>query len=73
MTFSEKHRWVFPISPTAFADAKLDGYFGKLRKSEIEVMQKQGDFGGHLELGEVAKSKKPKTNQQNGKFQIEWF
>ena len=31
MTFNEKHRWAFPLVPTACGYAKLNEYFGKLR------------------------------------------
>ena len=48
MTFSEKHRLVFPLSPTSCAYAKLNVYFGKLRSSEIEVPQLQGEFGRNV-------------------------
>ena len=34
MTFCGKHRWVFPLVPTACAYAKLNEYFGKLRDAE---------------------------------------
>ena len=27
MTYNEKHHWVFPLSPNAFAYTKLNGYF----------------------------------------------
>ena len=60
MTSNDKHRWVFPLVPTACAYAKLGEYFGKLRKAEIDVMQMQGGFGEHSEVGKVATSK----NQQ---------
>ena len=46
MTFSGNHHWVFPLVPTSSAYAKLNGYFGKLRSSKIEVLQAQGDFSG---------------------------
>ena len=48
MTFNEKRRWVFSLVPTACSYAKLNGYFGKLRSSEIEVLQAKGDFGGEF-------------------------
>ena len=48
MTLSEKHRGVLPLSPTSRDYAKLNGYFGKLRGSEIDVLQPQGDFGGFI-------------------------
>ena len=57
MTFNEKHHWVFPLVPTSCDYAKLDDYFGKMQKSEIEAMQAQGDFGDHLEVRKVNKSK----------------
>ena len=57
MTFNENHRWVFPLAPTACAYEKLDEYFGKFRKAEIEVLQTQGDFVGNLAVRKVAKTK----------------
>ena len=45
-TFNEKHHLGFSLVPTAFAYAKLDEYFGKLQKAEIEALQMQGGFGG---------------------------
>ena len=44
----------------------MDEYFGKLRKAEIDVMQMRGDFGGHSEVGEVAKSKNPRLVSKMG-------
>ena len=38
MDFNEKHRWVFPLPPAAFAYAKLDDYFGKCKKTQIETL-----------------------------------
>ena len=38
MTFIEKRHWVFPPVSTACAYSKLDEYFGKLRKAEIEAL-----------------------------------
>ena len=40
LTFNEKLHWVFPLVPTDCAYAKLDGYIGKLQKSEIEALGK---------------------------------
>ena len=57
MTFNEKHHLVFPLVPTACDYAKLDGYFGKLRKSEIEVVQTQWYFGENLAVRMVAETK----------------
>ena len=48
MTFNENHHWVFHPIPTDCACAKLDEYFGKLRKAEIGALQMKGDFGGNL-------------------------
>ena len=45
-TFNEKRHLVLPLVPNAFDYAKLNGYFGKLRSSKIEVLQAQGDFSG---------------------------
>ena len=59
-------RWVFPLVPTACSYAKLDEYFGKFWKAEIEVMQTQGDCGEHLEVGEVAKSKNRRLMSKMG-------
>ena len=58
MTFNEKRRWVFPLFPTSGAYKKLDGYFGKLRKWEIEALQVQGGFGAHLEVRKAGKNQK---------------
>ena len=68
MTFNEKRHWVFPLVPTDWAYAKLDGYFGKLQKSEIEALQVQGDFGGHLEVRKVNKTKNRWLGGKMGKF-----
>ena len=57
MTSNGKHRWVFPLVPTDCAYAKLDEYFGKLRKAAIGDLQTQGDFRRHLEAGESRKAK----------------
>ena len=45
MTSNGKNHWVFPLCPTSCAYAKSNGYFGKLRGSEIDVLEVQGDFG----------------------------
>ena len=58
MTFNEKHRRVFPLGPTAFAYAKLDEYFGKLRNSEIAAVRTHGGFWGTF--GGVGESRKAK-------------
>ena len=57
MTFNEKRQWVFPLVPTDCAYAKLDEYFAKLQKSEIEALQLHGDSGRHLEVRKVNKAK----------------
>ena len=53
MTFKGNRHGVFPLVPTSRAYAKSNGYFGKLRGSEIEVPQPQGDFfsGGVISSG----------------------
>ena len=68
MTFNEENRWVFPLVPTSCAYAKLDGYFGKLRKSEIHALQIQGDFGGNLAVRKVVE-RKWKIGEKNGEIQ----
>ena len=60
MTFSGKHNTVFHLAPTACAYSKLDEYFGKLRKAEIEALQTQGDFGVKSAVRKVAETEKPK-------------
>ena len=67
MTYNEQHPWVFPLVPTACARAKLYEYFGQMRKSQILVLRAQGDFGGHLEVRKVTKSKSQRL-QENGKY-----
>ena len=57
MIFNGKHRWVFPLAPTDCDYAKLDEYFGKLRKAEIEVLQMQGDFGENSAVRKLAETK----------------
>ena len=57
MTFNEKHHWVSTLVPTACAYKKLDGYCGKLQKSQMEALQAQGDFADHLEVREATKTK----------------
>ena len=57
VTFNEKRHWVLHPAPTSCAYSKLDDYFGKLRKSEIEAMQIQGYFGGNAAVRKVAKTK----------------
>ena len=44
VTFNDKHRWVFPLAPTACAYAKLDDYFRKMQKKQIEVLQTREIF-----------------------------
>ena len=60
MTYNEGNRWVFHLSPTDFAYDKLHGYFRKMQKGELGVLQVQGDFGRHLEVRKVTKSKSQK-------------
>ena len=57
MTSNEKSRWLFPLFPTACACAKLNGYLGKLRNSEIDVLQSQGDFGENVSARKVLRQK----------------
>ena len=58
MTFNEKHHWVFPLTPTSFSYTKLNGRFGKLQKSEMEVLKMCGDFGANLAAREVIRTNK---------------
>ena len=67
MNFNEKHRWLFPLVPTACAYTKLGEYFGKSRKSEIEALQIQGDFGGNSAGWVVAKTKNQRSMSTMGK------
>ena len=48
MTYNEEHHWVFPLVPTACAYTKLNDYFWKIQKKQIEISQVQGDFGGAI-------------------------
>ena len=41
MTYNEKHHWVFHLVPTACAYTKLNDYFRKMQKEQIEVSQVQ--------------------------------
>ena len=60
MTYNGKYRWVIPLVPTACAYAKLNGYFWKMGQDLIVVLHVQGDFGYHLDVGQVAKCKSRK-------------
>merc|ERR1712112_14123 len=62
MTYNEKHHWVFPLVPTACAYTKLNDYFWEIKQEQIEVSQAQGDFGDHLEVRKVTKSKSHKLH-----------
>ena len=53
MTVHEKHRWVSPLAPTAFAYTKLNGYFGKFRDAEIEFLHAQGVLAKFYHFGKV--------------------
>ena len=68
MTSNDKHRWVFPLVPTACAYAKLDDYFRKMQKKQIEVLQTQGDFSETQEVRKVSKSKQNRERNRMGKF-----
>ena len=68
MTFNDKHRWVFPLVPNACAYAKLDDYFRKMQKGQMEVLQTQADFGGIQEVRKVPKSKQNRVGDRMGKF-----
>ena len=72
MTYNGKHHWVFPLLPTDCAYAALGEYFGKLQKSQISALQAHGDFGCHLEVRKVTKSKsrrlESKMEIQNDNF-----
>ena len=57
MTFNDKHRWVFPLAPTACAYAKLDDYFRKMQTQQIEVLQTHEDFPETQQARKVSKSK----------------
>ena len=57
MAFNEKRHCVFPLVPTSSAYAELNGYFGKLQNSKIEVLQAQWDFGGNLSAPKVLRGK----------------
>ena len=66
MTFNEKHRWAFPLVPTACGYAKLNEYFGKLRDVKIEVLQLQGDFGGDLSVRKVSRPNRQRVKSTMG-------
>ena len=68
MTFNDKHHWVFPLVPNACAYAKLDDYFRKMQKGQIEVLQTQADFGEIQEVRKVSKSKQNRVRNRMGKF-----
>ena len=61
-----KQHLVFPLVPAACAYTKLGDYFGKLRKSQMLVLQVQGDFGGSLEVRTVAKNKSQRLQSKMG-------
>ena len=74
VTFNEKHRWVFPLVPTACAYAKLNEYIGKLRGLRIGVLQVQGDFlGGILPIREVLRTKHRRLRSKMGSFENDDF
>ena len=52
MTYNGERHWVFPLVPTAFEYAKLDGYFWKMQKSQIVVLKAQAHFGGSFGCAE---------------------
>ena len=66
VAFNEKRRWVFPLVQTACSYDKLNGYFGKLRNSQMGVLQTQGRFGENSAAGKVINAKS-KNVKQNGK------
>ena len=66
MTFNEKRRWVFPLVPTSIAYAKSNGHFGKLRNSQIEVSQAQGDFGWNLSVRKVLRGAEKRLQSKMG-------
>ena len=66
MTFNDKHHWVFPLVPNACAYAKLDDYFRKMQKNQIEVLHTQADF---LEVHEVRKVSKSKQNRERNRIE----
>ena len=68
MTFNDKHRWVFPLVPTACAYAKLGDYFRKMQKRQIEAPQAQGDFSETQDARKVTKSKQKRERNRMEKF-----
>ena len=56
MTFNEKHLWIFPLVPTAWAYSILSEYFWKIARRKIEVPKARGDFGDNLSVREVFRS-----------------
>ena len=73
MTYNEKHHWVVPLGPTACAYTKLSGYFREMQKEQIEILQVRGDFGDHLEVRKVTKSKSQKIIRGSWEMQIDYF
>ena len=67
-TFNDKHHWVFPLVPTACAYKKLDDYFRKMQKHQIEVLQTQGDFSETQEVRKVSKSKQNRERNRMENF-----
>ena len=68
VTFNDKHHWVFPLVPNACAYAKLDDYFRKMQKNQVEVLQTQADFSEMQEVRKVSKSKQNRVRNRMGKF-----
>ena len=68
MTFGDKRRCVFPLAQNACAYAKLDDYFRKMQKHQIEVLQTQGDFSETQEVRKVSKSKQNRERNRMEKF-----
>ena len=71
--FIDKHRWVFPLVPTACAYTKLDEYFRKMQKHQIEVLQTQGDFSETQEVRKVSKSKQNRERNRMEKIYEYYF
>ena len=64
MTYNGKHHCVLHLVPTACAYAKLNDYFRKMQKGQIEVLKAQGDCGGPF--GSSVSNKEHKSKVTRG-------
>jgi len=66
-TYNEKHHWVFPLSPTSCAYAKLNDYFSENAKGANRGFAGTGGFWGPFGSSESNKKKKPKVTRVSWK------